>query len=103
MTSNDVTYEDINSKEELPDLELVQVTVNDMAVTTDEEQYATIPDVTGGHTNGVSSKAELFGLPVQAQITRRLTAKQTHLIETAEFSFDEKSTNNNDEQTDTNE
>ena len=99
MTYNDVTYEDINSKEESPDLELVQVTVKDMVVTADEAQYATIPDVTGGHTNEVPSQVEQLGLPVQAQISRRLTAKQTHLIETAEFSFDEKSTNNNDEQT----
>ena len=104
ITSHDITYEDIHDKEDSPDLELVQVTVNDMAVTA-EEQYATIPDMTDGHTNGVpsNSEVELRGLPVQAQISRRLTAKQTHLIETAEFNFDENSTNNDDEQTDTNE
>ena len=98
-----MTSKDINGKEESPDLKLVQVTVNDMAVTADEEQYATIPDMTGGHTNGVHSEVELLGLPVQAQILRHLTIKQTHLIETAEFSFGGKSTNNDDEQTDTNE
>ena len=42
-----MTSKDINGKEESPDLKLVQVTVNDMAVTADEEQYATIPDMTG--------------------------------------------------------